>query len=301
MTRLLNRVKVYWLYFYEFLRFAEFDSAINGALYTLTRKSYSSGKRINSRLGVFETRRGTLDFVYVNYAYEVDLKHFIEAHSFEVFFDVGACIGEYSVWLAQNGYRCFTFEPVQSSYEILTKNIALNKVENNITAFNYGLGEKPSIEHFKLHPVNPGASRRVDCGTAHTAKVEIKTLDEVYPTLNLDPSAKILVKIDIEGMEVAMLKGAERFLKHFNNVTLIIEEKITGSQQIMDTLNAFGTFQYGVVDNYNMYAKKVSSLTEVNAVKSMVSDESAAPASPTFHGLHPVTIDTGKNHAAGKN
>jgi FkbM family methyltransferase len=259
MTRLLDRAKVYCLYFYEFIRFAEFDSAINGALYALTRKSYSSGKRINSRLGAFETRRGTLDFVYVNYAYEVDLKHFIEAHPFDVFFDVGACIGEYSVWLARKGYRCFAFEPIQSSYEILTKNIALNGLQNKITAFNYGLGDKASIEHFKLHAINPGANRRVDRETEHTTKAEIKTLDNIYQTLNLDPSANILVKIDVEGMEVAMLKGAQNFLKHFNNVTLIIEEKISGSQKIMDTLNAFGTFQYGVVDDYNMYAKKVES------------------------------------------
>lgn len=259
MTRILNRVKVYCLYFYEFMRYAELDSAINAALYKLTRKSYSSGKRINSRLGVFETRRGTLDFLYLNYAYEVDLKHFIEAQQFDVFFDVGACIGEYSVWLAHKGYRCFAFEPVYESYEMTTKNIALNKLQNKVMAFNYGLGDKHSIEHFKLHPINPGASRRVDRETEYTKKFEISTLDDVYETLDLKPSTNILVKIDIEGMEVEMLKGAEHFLKHFSNITLIIEEKITGSQQIMDTLNAFGKFEYGVVDNYNMYAKKVGS------------------------------------------
>jgi hypothetical protein len=61
-------------------------------------------------------------------------------------------------------------------------------------------------------------------------------------------------------MEVDMLTGAENFIKHFSNITLIIEEKITGGQQIMDTLNAFGKFEFGAVDSYNMYAKKVASL-----------------------------------------
>lgn len=259
MIQFLNRVKVYCLYFYEFMRFAEFDSAINGALYTLTRKSYSSGKRINSRLGVFETRRGTLDFLYVNYAYEVDLKHFIEAQPFDVFLDVGACIGEYSVWLAQKGHRCFAFEPVYGSYEMIKKNLALNNLKDKVTAFNYGLGDKNSVEHFKLHPVNPGASRRVDCETEHTKKVEIRKLDDIYQTLGLKPTESILIKIDIEGMEVEMLKGAEQFIKNFRNIMFIIEEKISGSQRIMDVLNAFGKFEYGVVDKYNMYAKKVGS------------------------------------------
>lgn len=250
-------MRVYGLYFYEFLRFAEFESALDGVLYTLTRKSYSPGKRIHSRLGLFETRSGTLDFVYANYAYEVDLKHFIEAQAFDVFFDVGSCIGEYSVWLGRKGYRCFAFEPVPVSYEMLTKNIALNKLQNRVTAFNYGLGDKPAIEHFKIHTVNPGASKRVKCGTEHTTKVEIKTLDDVYETLDLNPSTKILVKIDIEGMEVEMLTGAQHFLKHFNDITLIIEEKISGSQRIREALDGVGKFHYGVVDDYNIYAKKV--------------------------------------------
>ncbi len=262
MTRLLNRVKVYCLYFYEFLRFAEFDAAMNGALYALTRRSYSSGKRINSRLGVFETRKGTLDFVYVNYAYEVDLKHFIEAQRFDVFFDVGACIGEYSVWLARKGYRCFAFEPVPGSYEMLTKNIALNGLQNKVRAFNFGLGDKSSIEHFKLHAVNPGANHRVNTATAQTTQGEIRPMDEVFKTLNLHPSNNILVKIDIEGMEVEMLKGSEHFIRYFDNVTFIIEEKISGSRQIINTLDAFGKFEYGVIDSYNMFAKKVNTNRE---------------------------------------
>jgi hypothetical protein len=60
-------------------------------------------------------------------------------------------------------------------------------------------------------------------------------------------------------MEIEMLKGAERFFKHFPNITVIIEEKFAGSQRIMDTLNGFGKFEYGVIDYYNMYAKKVGS------------------------------------------
>lgn len=260
MTRLLNRIKVYSLYLYEFMRYADFTSAFYAALYTLTRKSYSSGRRINSRLGTFETRRGTLDFQYTNYAYEVDLKRFIIAQNFDVFFDVGACIGEYCIWLARKNYPCFAFEPVYESYQMVLKNIALNNLSDKITPFNYGLGCKHSIEHFELHPVNPGASKRVDCETKSTKKLEINALDDVFPTFGLDAGTKILMKIDVEGMEVEMLKGAEKFLKYFSHITLIIEEKITGSQRIVETLNAFGKFEYGRVDDFNMYARKTGDL-----------------------------------------
>src|SRR5690606_16408860 len=134
-----------------------------------------------------------------------------------------------------------------------------NKLEHKVTAFNFGLGDKNAIEHFKLHPVNPGASRRVEHETEHTKKVEIKMLDDFYETLKLDPLTRILVKIDVEGMEVEMLKGAEQFIRHFDNITLIIEEKVTGGQRIMQTLDSFARFEYGAVDSYNMYARKVGS------------------------------------------
>jgi hypothetical protein len=54
-------------------------------------------------MGKFETRKGILDFQYINYAYEIEIKHFLEKHPFEVFFDTGACLGEYSIWLGYKG------------------------------------------------------------------------------------------------------------------------------------------------------------------------------------------------------
>ena len=260
MSHLLNRVKVYTLYFYEYLRYAEFASAMNAILYMLTRKSYSPRKQIKTSMGVFDTRKGTLDFQYINYAYEVDLKHFIEKQKFDVFFDVGACLGEYCVWLAHKGYRCFAFEPVRESFDMIRNNIHLNKLDNKVTALNYGLGSKYSIEHFKLHDTNPGSNMRVDKPGDNTQRIEIFALDDVYKSLRLPRNSRILMKIDVEGMEVEMLKGAAKFFRAFDNITLIIEEKISGMESIRNTLDSIGRFQYGVVDNMNIYARKLGAL-----------------------------------------
>lgn len=260
MTALLDRIKVYSLYFYEYLRYAEFTAASNAVMYMLTRKSYSDGKQIKTRMGTFETRKGTLDFQYVNYAYEIDLKHFIEKQQFDVFFDVGACLGEYCVWLGHQGYRCFAFEPVYDSYAMISRNIQLNNMQDKVKAYNFGLGKKHSIEHFQLNTINPGGSRRVDEPTATTRKFEIQAMDNIFRSLNLNPETKILMKIDVEGMEVEMLKGAENFFRYFNNVTLIIEEKISGESEIIKTLNSICHFEYGHVDKYNIYAKKIGNI-----------------------------------------
>jgi FkbM family methyltransferase len=256
MSHLLNRAKVYTLYFYEYLRYAEFRSALNAILYVVTRRCYSVEKRIKSRMGLFETRKGTLDFQYANYAYEIDLKHFIEQQEFDVFFDVGACLGEYCIWLGRQGCRCVAFEPVYDSFKMIRKNIQLNGLEDTVTVFNYGLGSKHSIEHFQLNRTNPGANRRITEGLPGSIKFEINALDDVYDTFGLNPETKILMKIDVEGMEVEMLKGAERFFRYFNDVTLIVEEKISGESKIINTLNSICPFEYGHVDNFNIFARK---------------------------------------------
>ncbi|MBC7381420.1 MAG: FkbM family methyltransferase [Bacteroidia bacterium] len=258
MKYLINRVKVYTIYFYEYLRHAEFISAVNAVLYMFTRKSFSKGKQIKSSMGIFETRKGTLDFQYINYAYEIEIKHFIEKQQFDIFFDIGACLGEYCIWLGHKGYRCMAFEPVYDSYYMISKNIMLNNVEDKVAAYNYGLGSKHSVEHFELNQTNPGANKRVDEGTENTQKFEINAMDDVFETFGLKPETKILMKIDVEGMEVEMLKGATKFFRYFNNITLIIEEKLTGESRIINTLNEICAFEYGNVDNFNIYAKKLT-------------------------------------------
>jgi FkbM family methyltransferase len=257
MNHLVDRVKVYSLYFYEYLRYREFNSALDAILYVLTRKSYADGKPIKTRMGTFETRKGTLDFQYANYAYEIGLKRFIENQTFDVFLDIGACLGEYSIWLGQNGYRCFAFEPVYDSYKMIQRNIALNNVQDKVMALNYGLGAQHSIEHFQLHPINTGSNKRVPEPNASTRPFEINALDDVFESFGLSPNTKILMKIDVEGMEVEMLKGAQKFFSYFDNVTAIIEEKISGGSNITQTLNSiYDKFEYGPVDNFNIYAKK---------------------------------------------
>lgn len=258
MNFLLNRAKIYTLYFSEYLRYGELRSTMNAVLYLLTGKSYSGRKKIKTRLGLFETRKGTLDFQYINYAYEIDLKRFIEKQDYDVFLDIGACLGEYCIWLAKQGHRCLAFEPVFDSFEMITKNILLNNVQDKVSAYNFGLGMQHSVEYFELNSVNPGANRRVPEPNENTQKFEICALDDIFKNFDLLPDTKILIKVDVEGMEVEMLKGATKFFQCHDNITMIIEEKISGGTNIMNALDLICKFEYGKVDDLNIYARKVA-------------------------------------------
>lgn len=257
MARLFNRIEVYSLYFFEYLKFGELRSLANAFLYMTSGRSYAKAAVVSSGMGRFETRPGSLDFQYVNYAYELDIKRFVERETFDIFLDIGACLGEYSVWLGKKGKRCIAFEPVSHSYKMIVRNIELNGVEKNVAACNYGLGSKHSKEYFELNQVNPGANKRVDAPGEHTEVFEINSLDSKVESLNLKPSDRILIKIDVEGMELEMLQGASEFLKTFDNLVLIIEEKFSGESNIRKGLSAIANFEYGKIDEHNIYARKI--------------------------------------------
>ena len=257
MARLFNRIEVYSLYLLEYLKFGELRALKNAFLYMASGKSYAKAEVIASGMGRFETRAGSLDFQYVNYAYELDIKRFIEKEDFDIFLDIGACLGEYSVWLGKKGKRCIAFEPVSHSFRMIERNIKLNGVEHNVMACNYGLGSRHSTEYFELNKVNPGANKRVEAQGEHTEKFEINSLDSKVDSLNLNTSDKILIKIDVEGMELEMLQGATQFLNTFDNVVLIIEEKFSGENNIRRGLSSIANFEYGKIDEFNIYARKI--------------------------------------------
>ena len=59
-----------------------------------------------------------------------------------LFLDVGANIGSYSILAASLGARCLAFEPVPTAYEHLLENINLNRFGNLIDARNIAIGDK---------------------------------------------------------------------------------------------------------------------------------------------------------------
>jgi hypothetical protein len=59
-------------------------------------------------------------------------------------------------------------------------------------------------------------------------------------------------------MEDEALEGAARFITFHPNLTIIFEEKHTGKDAILKILEDLAVFEYGIVDEYNLYAKKIN-------------------------------------------
>jgi FkbM family methyltransferase len=128
--------------------------------------------------------------------------------------DVGANVGLFAVQQARRGARVFAFEPNPDCYRRLSKTIAVNDLGGAVRAFNVAVGAEPSLGALRVSgnfTVTGSISPANDQSGAHHKPVTIVSLDDTIPSLDLERID--LLKIDTEGAEVQVLRGAEQTLQ----------------------------------------------------------------------------------------
>ena len=153
--------------------------------------------------------------------------------------DIGANIGNHSVYFGRilGAARVMAFEPQAYVHATLTRNIALNGLADRASAFNCMLGESAGngrVARFSTR--NLGATSFV---ADDSGDVPMCALDDVLPPEALD--SLDLIKIDVEGMQDAVLRGAAGIL-HARKPALWVEilERDQTGQDTIDYLAGFG-------------------------------------------------------------
>jgi len=256
----LNKILTYSRYLFYYLKHGDWRSVIASVNYVINKSSHRSDRTIETSIGKFYCRKNTNDFQFANLYYEWGVKKFIlkRLDDFSVFIDAGSCIGEYCILLAKKNKKCFAFEPVEDNIHSFEKNLELNGLQNIIKILPFGLGEENYQTSYLFNPVNTGASRITNVPALGQNIAEIRKLDSIIPDLAIHTDEYIFMKLDIEGMEAEAIRGAAEFIKKYVNLTLIIEDKHTGQTPIKDALSEIAAFEFGRVDEYNIYAKRIS-------------------------------------------
>lgn len=137
-----------------------------------------------------------------------------------VFFDIGANIGFYSLSLAKmfNNIKIHAFEPVKETFLDLESNISKNNISNKIIVNNVAVGDVngnvfiTNEYHSSNYLVNASS-------TQHKEEVKLITIDSYIKDNSID---KIdFIKIDVEGRELLVLKGANESLRIFKPFILV--------------------------------------------------------------------------------
>ncbi len=149
-------------------------------------------------------------------AYETPLRESLapQIQSGGVVLDIGANVGALSLFFAQRvgpSGRVIAFEPGFPFFERLKGNLALNGPRlAHVEPHNLGLGEKEGQLFWQEDPSFPGnATLTLPTGTA----VPVTTLDLFQSRHPIDRCD--FIKIDVEGMELEVLRGAEAFVARF--------------------------------------------------------------------------------------
>lgn len=143
------------------------------------------------------------------------------------FIDCGAHMGSWTLVMAAHFREVHAFEPQRLIFQQLCGNVALNGLEN-VFAHNVGLDEKPGKLELHRSGFDRGTSTaRQDAVAAFRLGGDGSSMETV-PVATLDSFADVLtdvglVKIDVEGLELRVIKGAVEVLKQNGLPKLMIE------------------------------------------------------------------------------
>jgi len=124
--------------------------------------------------------------------------------------DVGANIGNHTVYLSKVCQRkVFAYEPFRTAADKLRDQVTANGLEDVVEIRQKAVGAGPGVGAVKPHEGSNLGMTRVDAGAAgdDDSRIEIACLDD-----ETFGGRVRLIKIDVEGMEMDVLRGAVRLL-----------------------------------------------------------------------------------------
>ena len=152
---------------------------------------------------------------------QVALTRFLRAG--DTFYDVGGNIGFFSLIAARlvgPSGKVIAVEPVPRNAAIIRRNAARNGF-SNVTVLEIALGAERGTAalHITRHPGGATLSAtEIPPDAIGTMPVKVATLDDL--TLHENLGAPRLIKIDVEGTEIEVMRGMTRTLAEFEPVIL---------------------------------------------------------------------------------
>lgn len=161
----------------------------------------------------------TVRSILQRYGYDLvkfrSLNTILSHHGINVVFDVGANVGQYATRLRELGYRgkIVSFEPQQAPFEALSR---LASGDAGWTAVHSGLGSADGQTNINVYS-DPALSSMLTLDSpsfdfhaqkSGTETIQIRTVDRIIDQYT-QPADRILLKIDTQGFEKEVLRGAE--------------------------------------------------------------------------------------------
>lgn len=149
--------------------------------------------------------------------------------------DVGANIGTHSVALAKSATRIYAFEPQPRLYRLLTANLALNGIQNVVP-------ERVAVgDHIGFIPMAdlPPDEAMFNFGAVPLSHGEPKGEARII-TVDYLGIAPTLIKIDVEGMEPDVIRGAHKTIERHQPTLYLENNGFDDSSKVASALDEIG-------------------------------------------------------------
>jgi FkbM family methyltransferase len=175
----------------------------------------------------------------------------------DLFVDIGSNIGGWSLLAAGNQANVIAIEPVPSTYSRLLKNIQLNPTVE-IQPLNIGVSSfegnlKITTDNDTMNKIL--GEKETYLGTTHY--IPVTTIDKI-----LEGKNPAIIKVDVEGHELEVIKGMLKTLSNNSIKGLIIEtfrsenNKNSGFIELENILKSFNFLPF----KYNVQTKELELL-----------------------------------------
>jgi len=172
----------------------------------------------------------------------------------DIFVDVGTHLGYFTCIagkICKEG-KIYGFELDKNAFDLLNKNISLNNLKN-VEVYNYGVSDKKGyVKIPKITLPSPVLSFSKDCEDGDYRLVKSISLDDFFLDKKHKPN---VIKIDVEGSELFVLKGMKNLLKD-EKLTIFLEihgrslhKFDTDSKEIISFIKKRGYLIYEILNH----------------------------------------------------
>ena len=172
------------------------------------------------------------------------LEHIRELGRRGEYVDVGAHVGTHTVWFAKlcPATHVHAFEPVARFAGMVRRNVAANGLEASVTVHQVGLSDRAGRATNRLSPEH-------QVGFMADAAVADESFDIVRLDKVIGRRSVAVIKLDVEGMEAAALRGAKRILSKWRPVVYAEAHSPDVAAEIQQVLAPYGYRPTGKVFN----------------------------------------------------
>src|SRR5262245_26269846 len=180
-----------------------------------------------------------------------------------VAFDIGANIGNHSLYFSKRFKAVHSFEPNPSAYYLLKFNVSCLK---NVTLHNIGLGSERAVLKLVEDPTNMGGS------AIKTGKIEEEFVDvsvEKLDDFEIDKRDLCFIKMDVEGFESKVINGGIKTISEFSPLIVLEQNEIEfldGRTESISLLKDIGykfCWHQNGVDSDSTFVRRIYNIKEL--------------------------------------